>query len=49
MMKAAEKGQLEVVRLLAEQKADLDEKDNYGKDLGEMRNGLRGVAIRDKF
>ena len=42
MMRAAENGQLEVVRLLAEQKADLDEKGNYGKDLGEMRKVSRG-------
>ena len=42
-MRAAERGRLDVVRLLAEQKADLDAKDRAGKDLGEMRKSLRVV------
>ena len=39
---AAMGGHLSVVRLLAEQKADLDAKGILGKELGEMRKGLRG-------
>ena len=42
MIYAANAGHVNVVRLLAEQKADLDAKDNRGKELGEMRKGLRG-------
>ena len=52
MIWAAESGYTEIVRLLVEKKADLDAKDIIGKELGEMRKGLRermDLAIRDKI
>ena len=52
MMIAAGRGRTEVVKLLAEKKADLDAKDQQGKILGETRNGLRGeygCGFKDKF
>ena len=42
MIKTARGGHVDIIRLLAEQKADLDAHGEYGKELGEMRKGLRG-------
>ena len=42
MISAAGEGRVGVVSLLAEKKADLDAKNDGGKELGEMRKGLRG-------
>ena len=42
MILAAEESHADVVRLLVENKADVDAKYERGKELGEMRKGLRG-------
>ena len=46
MMMAAEEGHGRIVKLLLENKADLDAKDERGKEVGEMRKGLGGGWMR---